>query len=37
MKRAGKRDSFMLALVAFGVAIFGVLLCVWWACQNEID
>jgi nitrogen fixation-related uncharacterized protein len=29
--------SFMLALIAFSVAVFAVLLCVWWACQNEVD
>jgi len=29
--------SFMLTFVAFGVAVFAVLVCVWWACLNEGD
>jgi len=27
----------MLTFAAFGVAVFAVLLCVWWACLNEND
>jgi len=27
----------MLTFAAFGVAVFAVLICVWWACLNESD
>jgi hypothetical protein len=37
MNRAGNLLSFMVTFVAFAIAVFAVLICVWWACVNEID